>query len=500
MNVSTKLSEHKLTEFISNLTDYLEQQQPGFFIYKKVNLRGAFERYLYFETIARPYSLLPLLKLIRPWRDALEKSDFTKTFDSYWQPLSKATFLNKVTTFFLPWLRLGRDFYRSIISNVLSAKSVSTTEKRPVGFFAINCRFVDFFKPLVSEFKSTTCLFFSSHSMLISRKVKEQGAYPALLPMPKGFSSGLSLSVWHPLFPVYLHLCMFFQQAYIALQQERPEVLLFAEGTSHYDELMARAAKQLEIPTIRIQSGRAGVLHSGYRNMCFDVMLCWSNDFVERYKSVSPKPAYHVIGSPLLDEFHQLNERRVISTKPNRVVIYTQPVSKNVSAQDYLLLVKFAEDLLKRDERIDIIVRKHPVDKHSGFDDLQQKYPHRISPMNAPEFSLAATLINTQSAVGFFSTTLSEAAACGVIPVILQLDKSHSVYPFPEKHGAAIVVDSAEAAVDKVLQIQQQPEQFDLVRQKMQIFSQRFLGPNDGHSMQRLVGVINQYIDGKAYE
>jgi len=73
MNVSTKLSEHKLTEFISNLTDYLEQQQPGFFIYKKVNLRGAFERYLYFETIARPYSLLPLLKLIRPWRDALEK-------------------------------------------------------------------------------------------------------------------------------------------------------------------------------------------------------------------------------------------------------------------------------------------------------------------------------------------------------------------------------------------------------------------------------------------
>ena len=51
MNVSTKLSEHKLTEFISNLTDYLEQQQPGFFIYKKVNLRGAFERYLYFQLI-----------------------------------------------------------------------------------------------------------------------------------------------------------------------------------------------------------------------------------------------------------------------------------------------------------------------------------------------------------------------------------------------------------------------------------------------------------------
>ena len=54
--------------------------------------------------------------------------------------------------------------------------------------------------------------------------------------------------------------------------------------------------------------------------------------------------------------------------------------------------------------------------------------------------------------------------------------------------------------IQLILQIQQQPEQFDLVRQKMQIFSQRFLGPNDGHSMQRLVGVINQYIDGKAYE
>lgn len=492
--------EEKLTALMTELFDWIEQQQPDYLTYKNNCLRGAFERYFYFEAMARPYSLLPLLKFTKPWRNSAKESDLTKTFDRYWENSSEISLTKRLFTTSLPWLRLGRDYYRSIISNVLSAKSVSSTEKRPIGFFAINCRFVDFFQPLVSEFKSTTCLFFSSHPMLISGKVKEQGACPALLPMPKGFSSGLSLSVWHPLFPVYLRLCMFFQQAYIALQQERPEVLLFAEGTSHYDELMARAAKQLEIPTIRIQSGRAGVLHSGYRNMCFDVMLCWSNDFVERYQSVSPKPAYHEIGSPLLDEFHRLNERRVTTTKPNRVVIYTQPVSKHISEQDYLLLVKFAEDLLKRDERIDIIVRKHPVDKHPGFDDLQQKYPHRISPMNAPEFSLAATLINTQSAVGFFSTTLSEAAACGVIPVILQLDKSHSVYPFPEKHGAAIVVDSAEAAIDKVLQIQQQPEQFDSVRQKMQIFSQRFLGPNDGQSMQRLVGVINQYIDGKAYE
>lgn len=492
--------EEKLTALMTELFDWIEQQQPDYLTYKNSCLRGAFERYFYFEAMARPYNLLPLLKFTKPWRDSAEESYLTKTFDRYWKNSSEITLIKKLITTTLPWLRLGRDFYRSIISNVLSAKSVSTTEKRPVGFFAINCRFVDFFQPLVSKFKSTTCLFFSSHPMLISGKVKEQGACPALLPMPKGFSSGLSLSVWHPLFPVYLHLCMFFQQAYLALQQERPEVLLFAEGTSHYDELMARAAKQLEIPTIRIQSGRAGVLHSGYRNMCFDVMLCWSNDFVERYQSVSPKPAYHVIGSPLLDEFRQLNERRVTTIKSKRVVIYTQPVSKHISEQDYLLLVKFAEDLLKRDERIDIIVRKHPVDKHSGFDDLQQKYPHRIIPMNAPEFSLAATLINTQSAVGFFSTTLSEAAACGVIPVILQLDKSHSVYPFPEKHGAAIVVDSVETAVDKVLQIQQQPEQFDSVRQKMQIFSQRFLGPHDGQSMQRLLGVINQYIDGKAYE
>lgn len=500
MTLSTKLSEDKLTQFISNLTDYLEQQQPGFFIHQNVNVRYAFERYLYFEAITRPYSLLPLLKLIRPCRNSLEKSDFTKTFDSYWQSLSKATLPNKVTTYFLPWLRLGRDYYRSIVSSISYGKSVNNTEKRPIGFFVINCRFVDFFQPLVSHFKTSRCLFFSSHPKLIFGKVKEDGACLALLPMPKGFTSGFSLSVWHPLLPIYLRLCLFYQQAYLALQQERPAVLLFAEGTSHYDELMARAAKQLEIPTIRIQSGRAGVLHSGYRNMCFDVMLCWSNDFVERYKSVSPKPAYHVIGSPLLDEFHQLNERGVPTTKPNRVVIYTQPVSNHINKQDYLLIVKFAEDLLERDETIELVLRKHPVDEHSAFDDLQQKYPHRITLMNAPEFSLAATLINTQCAVGFFSTTLSEAAACGVIPVIFQLDKSHSVYPFPEKHGAAIVVDSVNAAVEKVLQIQQQPEQFDSVRKKMQIFSRRFFGPDDGQSMHRLASVINKYIDGKADE
>jgi len=493
--------EAKLTVLLTELFDWIEQQHPNYLRYNNTHLRGAFERYFYFEAMARPYNLLPLLKYTKPWRDSIKESDLTETFDHYWQAAVEVTPINKLVIISLPWLRLARDFYRSLISNVFSDKSDHPSPgKHSFGFFAINSRFVDFFQPLLAELESSKCVFFSSHPTLIAEKIKEQGAWLVSLPVPRGLPKGLDLSVWHPLFPVYLRLCLFYQQAYLGLQQERPQVLLFAEGTSHYDDLMARAAKQLEIPTIRIQSGRAGVLHSGYRNFCFDAMVCWNDDFVERYQSVSPKPAYYAIGSPLLDDIYQLRKRDVSGEKPFTIVFFTQPVSKHISNHDYLLLIECAEYLLERDESIELIIRKHPVDKHPSFDQLQHKYPNRVYLMNAPEFSLAATLINTHCAVGFFSTTLSEAAACDVIPVILQLDKSHSVYPFPEKHGAAIVVGSVEAAVVKILQIQQYPEQFEPVKNDMKIFSRRFFGPSDGQAMHRLLTVLKQYADGTANE
>lgn len=485
--------EENLTALVKELFDWIEHRQPDSLTYKCCCLRGAFERYFYFEAMARPCNLFPLLKFTKPWRDSAKESNLTKTFDYYWKTASEAKLIKKLASIFFPWLRLLNDFYHALISNLFSDKSDQRVEQLAFGFFSINDRFVDFFQPIVSEFKSSACVFFSSRPSLIAEKVKGQGAHLALLPMPKGFSAGLGLSVWHPLFPVYLRLCSFYQQAYLGLQQERPHVLLFAEGTSHYDDLIARAAEQLKIPTIRIQSGRAGVLHSGYRNMCFDVMLCWSDDFVERYQSVSPKPVYHAIGSPLLDDIHHLVKQDCSKEKPFSIVIFTQPVSEHISNQDYLLLIKFAVNLLECGESIELIVRKHPVDKHCGFDDLQQKYPLSISLLNAPKFSLATTLINAQCAVGFFSTTLSEAAACGVIPVILQLEQSQSMYPFPEKHGAAIVVHSPEEAISRILEYRKSPENFDQIKARMEVFSQRFFGMNDGRSKIRMLNLINSY-------
>jgi glycosyltransferase involved in cell wall biosynthesis len=295
----------------------------------------------------------------------------------------------------------------------------------------------------------------------------------------------LKINLRHPLFPHLYRQIFFYNHIYGALSKQSPSILIFAEGTSHYDYLSASAAKALSIPTVRIQSGRAGILHSGYRNMNFDSMLCWSEDFVERYRQVSPLPEYKVVGSPTIDEFIQL--KQTAKSDPQTVLFITQPVSQYISEADYQLLLNVARELLMTSAECSLIVRHHPVDKHEGFDKLIDMFPGRVKKMNSPDYSLARTLAESDCAAGFFSTAISEAAACGVIPIIVQTRKSQSVYPFPEKHNAAIVTSDADEATQELLNVLEKPQEYDAMKLAMKQFSSRFFGPADGKAMQRTV-------------
>lgn len=480
-------AELKLTKLLSDLFDYLEAKSPQLLLHDNVSFRGALERYFFFEAQARPESLKVLLELTKSWRDdQVTDSEMAECFDSYLEKAQNRTLFSRMRASLLPWLRISRDVLSVMLSNGM-AKS-GTNKTRKYGFFAINQRFLAFFEPIADVLGHENSVFFASPAFQNNKKNTLTGGSRSALFCARKVR--LKLRLWHPLFPYLYRQTFFYNHIHGTLSKQSPSVLIFAEGTSHYDYLSALAAKALSIPTVRIQSGRAGILHSGYRNMNFDTMLCWSEDFVERYRQVSPSPEYKVVGSPTVDEFIQL--KQATNNDSRKILFITQPVSRYISKADYQLLIDVARELLITSAECSLIIRHHPVDTHEGFDQLSDMFPGRIKKMNSPDYSLAKTLTESACAVGFFSTAISEAAACGVIPIIVQTRKSQSVYPFPEKHNAAIVTSNAKESTQEVLNVLEKPQEYEAMKVAMKQFSYRFFGPADGKAMQRTVAELER--------
>ncbi|WP_296590717.1 hypothetical protein [Methylophaga sp.] len=485
--------EKCLTNLVSALSVYLQELEPSFFTFENKCLRGAFERYIYFDVMAgRRQSLYSLMNLTKAWRDTVQDIALIETYDYFWSQQQKRSVLQKCRAPMLSWGRFAKSMYQSLAHPLFyrRRKTTDISASNPHGFFVTYPRFISFFRPItdvLKESRSRVCYFSESPHALLGHTQNQQ-SIAWLKNQIWTLRKPSFLPITNLLLPDYLRICSFYFQIYEALKHYKPQTLIFAEGTSHYDELASQAAKALGIKTVRIQSGRAGILHSGYRDMSFDVMLCWSEDFVQRYRAVSPEATYKVVGSPLIDEFVKLKQKNTDEQKC--VLIITQPVSKHLTTSDYLQLISVAKKLLDNCEHAEIVVRRHPADKHNGFLILAEQYVGRISLMEEPKHSLADAFSHSICALGFFSTALSEAAACDVIPVILQTRESQSVYPFPEKHNAAILTKNADEAVGCLNHIVTQPEDFVATRQSMRAFSIRFFGPSDGNSLLRIMSEL----------
>jgi len=71
--------------------------------------------------------------------------------------------------------------------------------------------------------------------------------------------------------------------------------------------------------------------------------------------------------------------------------------------------------------------------------------------------------------------------------VILQLRKEHKVFPFPELHGAAIAVDSEEAACLAIHKILHDTKYMQSMNLSMKKFADHYFGPRDGLAINRII-------------
>lgn len=475
-----------LSSLVTALVARVADDHPGAFMHRGIDLEGVMRRVLYFRALTQPSRLAALLTAPPPGHDTLHaNSALSRAHEALRAQAGTPRLTDRAAETARAARRLASAWTRA--PRALSA------EPATCALFALNTRFVRFFEPLIGALGAGQCVFLSTDDDDIAPAVARTGArlsHPAVPPVRRW----PALPLTHPLCNDLLYAIERCERFKAQLQESRPAVLLFAEGTSPQDALAALVARSLGIPTVRIQNGRAGVLHCGYQDMPFDVMLCWGKGFVERFRTTSPAPRYIVTGNPFIDHAGAARP----ADAPPTVALFTQPVCATVSEADYDLLLDLADRLLKATPDVRILVRRHPADRDLRFIQRAGASQDRLLMADADTHTLDQVFAAAQCATGLFSTALSEAVARGVVPVMIRTGAQHAVFPHPEDEGAAVLVHDLDSAIARIDDVLRQRPAVQALYPAMQRFTARYFGPMDGQAIQRTVDAIRQ--SQKAYD
>ncbi|NIO39760.1 MAG: hypothetical protein GTO41_05915 [Burkholderiales bacterium] len=361
-------------------------------------------------------------------------------------------------------------------------------------FCIIDPRFIDFFLPMIENLGRDRCALLSLSNGDVALEAKRHG----LQLCPTRYSRVQLGALGRPpaaLYPRYAIAVDQYLKALGTLEWMRPRTVIFGEAASFEEEIVAQAARSLRMRTVRVQHGRAGVIHPGYYDMPYDLMLMWGQGFVDRLKPTSPDCRYEITGSPLIDQraANALDPHLAafMESKPT-VTVISQPQSTNILRSDYEALVSVVDGVMRSATGLNVLVRLHPADKAQDFAQLAQTCPQRMRVTRSQDFPLNAILRYSSVVVGLYSTALTEAVAVGVVPVVLRLGEGerHRIFPSPEDSGAAELATSPEAAVAAICRLATDPTAKAGYGSRMETFVRHYFGPAGGSAVARIVARI----------
>jgi hypothetical protein len=479
-------SLERLTLSIRKSFAAIEKRWPGQLDYGDVPLRGALERRVYQEALLDPGRLETLVDVTG------DRADFAE-----WLPQDRSRpDVSTIWGYLKAWARL-------ITYGLLRASRQGHEHDRAPAtefvFCAIRPRFVNFFRPVIEQHGKHRCALVCDPGY----GVEQEAARHGLVVCKRQYARLQVRSVRRPpraLFPFYTIAIVEFLRALGTLRCYRPRVVVFAEAASFPEEVMARAARAFGIATVRVQYGRAGVISPGYYEMPYDKMLMWGEGFVDRLRHASPDCRYIVTGSPLMDKMKQSGistfPRLFAADKPVISVI-SQPECVSISRQDYEALVAIVDRVLTLNVDLNVLVRLHPADKASDFDQLAKRWPGRVRVTGVQELALENVIGESVLVAGLYSTVLSEAAASGVLPVVIRLGERHAIFPSPEEQGAAALATTPDEAVETICRLAADTDARSRYKDGMNAFARRYFGPMDGGAVVRIAAHIENAVSLK---
>ena len=227
-----------------------------------------------------------------------------------------------------------------------------------------------------------------------------------------------------------------------ALKALDPPCIVVPEGNSPLNELFNRAGHTLSIPTACIQQGWSPVVHNGFRNMSFDRMCVWGNGFAELLAPFNPNQKFVATGNHLVAPRPRGDDR-----ENGPIAFFLQaggsPLITQAAASALLELVVWAAERFPNRQ---IRVREHPNAPLAREDLARLAGAANVRLMPSRDASLEQVMAGCDIAVSIFSSTILEAAAAGIIPLIVNVAGLPHYSPDIARDGAAIEVKDFEMA------------------------------------------------------
>jgi hypothetical protein len=226
-----------------------------------------------------------------------------------------------------------------------------------------------------------------------------------------------------------------------ALKLLQPRCIVVPEGNAAIYELVNQSTKTIQIPTLCVQQGWAPVVHPGFRNMSYARMCVWGDEFAEMLAPYNSEQRFVVTGNHVIDCQPQgeVGKRHAVAFFLQNGAYWLTETAEREMLQ---LIVWAAEAFPDREIR----VREHPGTQLAAADSMRLAEVKNVRLMPPAEYSLKDVLAECRVALAISSTTILEALASGVVPLILNVVGFGTYSPDIAAAGAAIEVGDFGAA------------------------------------------------------
>lgn len=217
--------------------------------------------------------------------------------------------------------------------------------------------------------------------------------------------------------------------------------VVIAEGNSPMQALVNRSAQQLGIRTICVQQGWSPINHSGFRNLKYDAMCVWGKEFARMLRPYNRLQAFMVTGSHVLS-----NGCQGQAGAGQGIGFFLQNGSRLITEAAWNGMLELVAWCAQTFPDREILVREHPGAPLSKDEHYRLAEYANVRFVPAAEAALAEVLAACRVAVAIFSTTLVEAAASGVIPLIVNMTGMLHYSPDLHRMGGGVEVSEPSAA------------------------------------------------------
>lgn len=251
-------------------------------------------------------------------------------------------------------------------------------------------------------------------------------------------NSNKSLSAGYIKEKFYLHYLLLFT-FYVFVSAIRPRCVIFVEGC-HFDAVvLSSVCSKFSIPTICLQQGWPGLMHTRFMDMEFDYFLTWGREFNKLWRQYNK--SCHFIQTGYLNEPAPQNDKSGI-TFFLQAPLFTIDDKLLETFLNFIIFcaAAFPDTNIYVREHPEYKIRKEELYKFDSFSNISLV-------TNTP---ISEVYSKTQIGVSIFSSTLAEGLIHDTIPFVFNLSSNPSYYPDLKKEGIGIEVKTYEDAIHEM--------------------------------------------------